>query len=442
VIVGRCIAALLLTLAAPAAIAQPVAARAPTVTPAARSAFDRAADALPDGLAGRTAAERVFAPMFLAAISPAQIAALAQQLREQNGEPQGEDSRTASPDGQTGRVVLRYQRALVHLSLAADTDGRIIGLRITNVATIGDSVAALSADIARLPGVSAWGLYRIEADGRATAIAGEHRDASLAVGSSFKLAILGALDEDIRAGRRRWADTVPLDRQTFPGGTLSRWADGAPMTLHSLAALMISESDNRAADVLLHRLGRERVETFARAHGGLSGANAFPLLSTLEAAVLKNPAQAQARQIWLSGDEAARRALLAGVAARWTPADISMAAFAAGPADIDRIEWFATPDSIARLLGWFARSGSREANLILAINPGIASGAAEQWDYLGYKGGSEPGVMAMNLLLRRGDAIYAASFAWNNTSATLDEPRFVALVTRAAALLRAQADAR
>ena len=49
--------------------------------------------------------------------------------------------------------------------------------------------------------------------------------------------------------------------------------------------------------------------------------------------------------------------------------------------------------------------------------------------------------MAMNLLLRRGDAIYAASFAWNNPAATLDEPRFVALVTRAAALLRAQTEA-
>jgi beta-lactamase class A len=439
-------------------ISPPAAAQPPTATPpspvaaapsdtpsstdavtAAPSAFDRAADALPAALTGAIPADTVFAPLFLAAVPPAQITALATQLRDQHGALQSIQSRAPTADGQTGRVVIRYDRALVHFALAADPDGRIVGLRIVNIGAIDDSMAALTHDLAALPGQVAWGIYRIDANSDATLLHGANGALSLAVGSSFKLAILGALDEDIRAGRRRWGDVALLNRQTFPGGTLTRWPSDAPMTLHSLATLMISESDNRATDVLLHIIGRTRIEAFARRRGGLSGPNAFPLLSTMEAAVLKNPALGEARTAWLSGDEAGRRAVLARYAARWTPADIAMTAFTSGPADIDRIEWFASPDSIARILGWFARSASPQAQAILAINPGIPSGAASEWDYLGYKGGSEPGVMAMNLLLREGDAVYAASFTWNNSAASVDDTQIVALATRAAALLHAEA---
>jgi beta-lactamase class A len=36
-------------------------------------------------------------------------------------------------------------------------------------------------------------------------------------------------------------------------------ADGIALTLHSLASLMISASDNTATDLLLHVVGRENV---------------------------------------------------------------------------------------------------------------------------------------------------------------------------------------
>ena len=80
---------------------------------------------------------------------------------------------------------------------------------------------------------------------------------------------------------------------------------------------------------------------------------------------------------------------------------------------------------------------------ILAVNPGIAPADAGRWRYLGYKGGSEPGVIAMSFLAQRQDGDwYAFSASWNNSTARVDEARFVALVTRALNLLAQDAPAR
>ena len=83
------------------------------------------------------------------------------------------------------------------------------------------------------------------------------------------------------------------------------------------------------------------------------------------------------------------------------------------------------------LLDWLRRQGG-EALPILAVNPGIAPADAKRWRYLGYKGGSEPGVMAMNFLAQGQDRRwYAVSGVWNNPAARVDERTFVALMTRA-----------
>ena len=47
---------------------------------------------------------------------------------------------------------------------------------------------------------------------------------------------------------------------------------------------------------------------------------------------------------------------------------------------------------------------------------------AGRWRYLGYKGGSEPGVIAMSFLAQRQDGDwYALSASWNNPAARVDE---------------------
>jgi Beta-lactamase enzyme family len=414
-------------------IAQAPAAAAATADPA----LDAAVARLPALLTGTIAPQDYFAPSFLQAVPADQFRALTAQLIAQHGMPGQISARGNGPVPQSAQVTIAFERADVTMLVQTASDGRVIGLRIVDVAARNDSFDSLTADIAALPGNTGWGLYQIDPDGRASLLHGANAGSPMAIGSVFKLAILGTLDEEIAAGRMRWSDVVTLDRQSVPSGISIAWPSGAPMTLHTLATLMISQSDNRATDVLLHHLGREQVESFSRERGGLSGPNAFPLLSTLEATVLKSPGLGVARTNWLDGDDAQRRAVLAQFASQWTPADVDWSAFASGPADIDRIEWFASADSIAALLGWFVRSASDEARTILSVNPGIAPASAARWAGVGYKGGSEPGVVAMTLLLRSADgAAFVVSIAWNNPAAAVDEAQMATLATRAAALLR------
>jgi len=106
------------------------------------------------------------------------------------------------------------------------------------------------------------------------------------------------------------------------------------------------------------------------------------------------------------------------------------------PILIEQAEWFASPADMVRTMDWLRKhseSGpAAQARAILSTNPGVVRGpATAQWSYIGYKGGSEPGVMTMNFLLQGRDGWYAISGEWNNPSAAVEEAVFAALMTGA-----------
>ena len=72
----------------------------------------------------------------------------------------------------------------------------------------------------------------------------------------------------------------------------------------------------------------------------------------------------------------------------------------------------------------------------MAINNGVGPAAAAEWSWLGYKGGSETGVLSMSLLgQRKGDDKYVVVTAsWNNPDAAVATETMVALVKRLLAL--------
>ena len=86
-----------------------------------------------------------------------------------------------------------------------------------------------------------------------------HGNERFAIGSSFKLFILGVLAEEVNADRRQLADVMTLQPQWIgpPHSELAEWPIGSPVTLHTLALKMISISDNTATDHLLHLLAQE-----------------------------------------------------------------------------------------------------------------------------------------------------------------------------------------
>jgi beta-lactamase class A len=293
----------------------------------------------------------------------------------------------------------------------------------------------LFGEIVGLPGEVSLAAARLEEGGPAYFLT-QKSERPLAIGSAFKLFVLAELVRQVRSGERRWSDVVPLGAASLPSGLLQDWPKGSPLTLHSLAALMVSRSDNSAADTLLAVLGRDKVEALLPELGVAAPSRNRPFLATREAFVLKYGDPALLRR-WTAADEAGRRALLAGELAAADAAKLESKRFTGRPTAIAEAEWFASPADLVRTLDWLRRSGDPTALDLLAINPGVERGLARDFAYVGYKGGSEPGVVSMSFLLKSREGRWMAlSATWNDAAAPLDEARFIALMGRLVGLMK------
>lgn len=377
-----------------------------------------------------------FSTLFLDAVPPERWRAIAADLRVRHGKVISLGA-VRQESATTGQVEIRYEKATVGFTLvvAPQPPNRVVGLHVVGVSLTSDSMERIVADIAALPGSASFAIARLT-DAEPVWSQQHRADAPMATGSSFKLYILAELARAVVAGERRWSDVIPLGPKSF-SGRLMHWPDRAPMTLHSLATAMIAESDNSAADTLLRALGREKVDMMVARAGNAQPDRTLPLLTTAEAFALKMPAQADLARRYAAATPDQRRALLRDHAATLTAAAVDIGSVAERPSAIDSIEWFAAPHDLIVLMDILRRQGG-DALPIMAINPGIAPADAKRWRYLGYKGGSEPGVIAMTFLAQAQDGRwFAISGSWNNPAARIDEPRFVALMTRALNLIAA-----
>jgi len=423
------IAAALMALAMPVL---PVMAQTPAAAAAqtAQTALEARADQVVALINGDAAPEEVFSQGFLAALPAPQIAAFIASLTAQFGA--AVDVAVLAPrDGTRAALEIRFERGIAKGVIAIDPaeENRVIELVFTSVdslAPAGDTPEKIAAELAALPGsVNAW-FGPLEGGAPVLSIAA---DTPLGLGSTFKLYVLAALAEDVKAGTRQWSDVVPLTAQSFPSGKLQDWPQGAPITLHTLAGLMISISDNTATDQLIGILGRERILALMRASGHADPARNDPFLTTREFFVLKGGDPARIAR-WRAGNAATRIAILDEVAADPASLEDISAAFATGPKALD-IEYFAAPADLAKLFAHMRAAADPEAFAIMAIHTLATPAIAANWDYIGFKGGSEPGVLNLTWLLRdQGGIWHMLTLGWNNPDAALDDAKLEGIAQR------------
>ena len=298
-----------------------------------------------------------------------------------------------------------------------------------------DTFGRIAGEIAALPGHTGFLVAELEGE-TIRPLAAADADRQFAVGSTFKLYVLDELAAQITAGERRWADVVPLSHLSFSSVATANWSRDTPVTLQTLANWMISVSDNGAADTLIHLLGRERIEERMRTAGHGDPSRNIPFLTTVEAFALKGNNFSDLRADFIGADDRTQRGLIADNRDRLILDHVDGVSFQAGPRFIDSLEWFASPRDIARLMIDLRARQSGEAMAAMAINSGLGPVAAADWRYLGYKGGSENGVLSMSLLgQRKADGKwFVVTASWNNPDANVDASRFVDLVTRLLAM--------
>lgn len=394
-------------------------------------------------VAGPPAFDTIFASAFLAQVPPARITALVEQLRHQYG-PVAGTARSATLSADGARYLFTTSRGFAYpVTVHVDSsppflvDGLLFGSPTKLLADLDD----VTRELAVLHGQVSFIIARLGAKATAgfTTVAALHQDRVLALGSAFKLYVLGELVHSVEAGERHWTDVVSLDSalRSLPSGVLQSWPAGTAVTLQTLATLMISQSDNTAADQLLHALGRERVERNLSLMGLAAPERNVPFLSTREMFALKSPAGAAFLQRFEAGSLAERRRVVSDIGK--VPYQ-QLAPYPSGrPVAVDSIEWFASGTDLVRTMRWLRDNTEREpgvpARAILAVNPGLQL-SAERWPYIGFKGGSEPGVLNMTFLLRARDGQwYVVATTWNDPAQAVDQSALLPLVTRAIELI-------
>lgn len=426
-----------LALLAPAASGQAQAVnRAPAAGLPANSPLRRTAEGVAKYVrADAAGVESLFAPPFLAQVPAPRLRALFSELHAQFGPVTRVDlvRQTSANAGVFEFQFANGDESRVRLSTNGQAEHGIIGLLIGPPSPVVASYAAVIAKMKALPGEVSFEIRRL-APGPPATLAALHANRELAIGSAFKLYVLGALTREIASGQRNWAQVVRLREHSLPSGLLQDWPLGSPFTLHTLAGLMISRSDNTAADNLLLTAGRRQVEAMQRQMGHSHPELNQPFLTTLELFQLKYGAAARRRR-YLAATPAERRKLLAQLPAEPRPG-LASAAGGGRPRDIEKLEWFASAADLCQAVAWFRAPERKTARAILAINPGIPQ-FRRQWAYVGFKGGSEPGVVSLNFLLRsHGGGWYAISMIWNNPQAAVSTLQWVGMAISVAALAR------
>ena len=279
-----------------------------------------------------------------------------------------------------------------------DAEGRFVGLLFGPPVPVGGTVEDFVAAIAALPGRN---LGHVLTNGEL--LAGHEPERVLAVGSAFKLVLLAALNDAIEAGTIALDDVVNFDPalRSMGGGVLETWPDNTPLTVATVANLMISVSDNTATDILLHLLGRDIAEAISERN--------TPFISTAELFKLKATGNAGLRTAWLAGDVAERRAILEQLATQPLP---DPATYPTEPL-IDP-EWYFNGFELCALL-------DRTADMpAFDINPGLAR--AGDWTNVAFKGGSEPGVLNLSTLVTAADGTtHCVVATWNNPDAVVED---------------------
>ncbi len=386
----------------PAPQASPAASPAPSTSPVARaSAEPDLAKARVDALLrGGHADAAAFSASFLAQVPVAQIDTIVVQLTAGLG-------RYVGIDGASGTYAARFAKGTDEIFVHLDGERKIDGLFFKTPKFATSSLDDALANLARVGANATLSYVVVEGRSERAALA---PSMPLAVGSTFKLAVLAALRDEIAAGRRHWNDVEPLQSawKSLPSGVLQTWPDGTPITLATYATEMISISDNAAADALIALVGPKALAPYA-------GRN-VPFLTTRESFILAGTTgAAQARAYRAASTPEARSAVLTAVDRFPEPTLATFTGMSAVPM-LD-VEWHYSVRELCALM-------ARVAVLpLMSINAGPAGTA--DFARVAYKGGSDRGVINLTtqVLTKRGSRV-CFSATLNNATTAFDDAAF------------------
>jgi beta-lactamase class A len=228
-------------------------------------------------------------------------------------------------------------------------------------------------------------------DGRCDLVAGTNTEMSLPLASIFKLYVLLAVSEAVKAGTVRWDDQLMVTEEGKDVGAagLEEVPDGTTVSVRTAAQQMISASDNMATDLLIERLGPGAVERalVTAGHHDPASMTPFPTTHELFSVGWGKP---DLREQWKQASPQGRAQLLKQTNSRPYEPEPERTHT---PASSFGVEWYGTASDICRVHAALQASAVGEAapvKKILSAIPGIDLDRAK-WPYIAAKGGNLPG---------------------------------------------------
>ncbi len=240
--------------------------------------------------------------------------------------------------------------------------------------------------------------YRVSkvVDGRCEQLAGSNTADSLPLASIFKLYVLYAVAEAVRAGTVTWNDrlTIADEGKTVGSSAFDTMPAGTQISVRTAAAKMIANSDNMATDLLIERVGTEAVERAlaAAGHHDPASMTPFPTMHELFSIGWGEP---DLRDEWKNADRAGRARLLKEVSTRHYEPDPLRTH---SPASAYGAEWYGSAEDICRVHAALQNGATGAAASVVDIMseiPGIDLDRTE-WPYIGAKAGNLPGELTFS----------------------------------------------
>ena len=356
--------------------------------------------------------DQLFSPKFLTVVPVTQLV----QIRNEFERKYGKYIKVKIESGNNCKVF--YENAVFPCIIAFDHSGLVSTLWFGAPSFENDKIEQIKQDLNNISGTVSICLRR---DGRE--VFSQKKDLPLAIGSTFKLYILKALVYKIQKGELKWDDTLHISKncKSLPSGILNKWPEGCTITVQTAANLMISISDNTAADLLIHKLGREFIEKFVPS-------TMVPFYTTKELFELKLGVDEDYVKWFTNADTDTKRKELA----KLDTMDVtSLNVYNFNTPTHIEVEWFATTEDLCKTIE------SLQGIKALSINPGIID--KKNWYYFAFKGGSEPGVLNYTYLLQKADTspLFSLSATINNPRENVDvNKEFTFLIKRIIDLIK------
>ena len=354
----------------------------------------------------------LFSKQFLNAVPETKIFSILDMFKEKYGNFE----RAILKEGTKIEVI--YEKATMPGIINFDNEGKVTTFWYGNPSMKEDSYDKIKEELKDIKGTIS---VCIRKNGKE--IFSINKSQPLGVGSTFKLFVLKTLVNSINAGKEKWDKVIHLDPKfkSFPSGMLQSWPDNEPVTLGTLANLMISISDNTATDNLIAYLGRENIEKNAPV-------SMRPFYMTNEMFRLKLGKDSAGIEQYNKMDLELKRKELDVIS------HISLDSLDVlkllNPTHLE-IEWLVSTEQLCETIE------SLEGVKALSINPGLAD--KDNWYYVGYKGGSEGGVLNYTHLLRNinnSRDFFSISATVNNPDAVVDkEKEFTTIILRLIGLI-------